>query len=105
MKTKIPIWMFAVALLCFAFAVTKYKMSNNHVPLLTPEQKRISQAFTDDYAHKYMAITNNGSKRMSFPEDQVPAEAREIAQQYHTIVYPAIKNVSQNARVGSSAYQ
>ncbi len=91
MKTKIPIWVFAVILLCFAFAVTKYKMSNGQVPLQTPEQRRISLNFADDYAHKYMATTNNGSKRMSFPEDQVPTQAREIAQQYHDTVYPALK--------------
>ena len=88
---KVPIWAWAAVLLCVALIVARYRMGNTQIPVLTPEQKSISLAFAKDMAHNYTAVANNGSKRVSFPEDQVPARAREIAQQYHTIVYPAIK--------------
>lgn len=91
MKTKIPIWVFAIIMLCIALLVTKYRLSGTQVAVLTPEQKKISLAYANDVAHNYTAVTNNGSKRVNLPEDQVPAQAREFAKQYQNILYPALK--------------
>lgn len=44
--------------------------------------------------HKFLAATNNGSKRAGLSPQQVPAEARQIAQEYKQIIYPALKQFS-----------
>lgn len=100
MKSKSLLWAFllaVVAVICCWYSLNRFLRTNTAANASggnATGNNAVGKSQVVPEQHKFLAATNNGSKRAGLLPGQVPAEARQIAQEYKQIIYPAIRQFS-----------
>lgn len=111
MKVRPITWAAVLVIIALAFCIYRTHQGDNGPIPQQPGPTRLQgaqyrAAWRRDRDTNYLARVNNGSQRGGLSPDEVPEEARQIANEYRSVIYPEVKGyVAANGSLPSTYKQ